>query len=146
MSRVYSQLYFHIVWSTRKRGDLISETTKRLLEKSIQAKCRELGCVLHAIGIAEDHVHILVTIPPNIRISDFVRDVKGSSSHLINHTTEGESPLYWQQGYGILTISNHDRPRVVEYINSQWEKHRSGNVLPSLEKTGLDSTLLQQDL
>jgi len=135
MSRIYSQLLFHIVWSTSRRGDVISDEMRGLLERSVQAKCRDLKCTLHAIGIAADHVHILVSIPPHIRLSDFVRDVKGGSSHLINHLPETEEILHWQRGYGILTVSNRDKARVIGYLSNQWDRHKSGDILPSLEKT-----------
>ena len=145
MSRIYSQLFFHIVWSTSKRGDAISEEIKQLLEKTIQAKCREMACILHAIGIAADHIHLLVSVPPNVRLSDFVRDVKGSSSHFVNQAVKLETPLHWQRGYGILSVSGHDEAKVIDYISNQWERHKSGNIWPSLEKTETEPTRLQPD-
>ncbi len=139
MSKMYWQLYYHIVWSTKGRQPLISEDVQDVIIRYIQAKCDEMGCVLRAIGTAADHVHILVSIPPDVRISDFIRDIKGGSSHLVNHEMGLDAPFYWQRGAGVISISSHDKVRVIEYVRRQREKHASGDLLPSLERTGEDT-------
>jgi len=145
MSKMYWRLYYHIIWATKGRLPLISEAVRDTVVRYIQAKCDELGCVLHAAEAAVDHVHILVSVPPNIRVSDVLRDIKGGSSHLINHELGLESPFYWQRGCGVISVSRRDRARVVDYIRGQRERHAAGNVWPSLERTDSGSDEASDD-
>jgi putative transposase len=139
MSKMYWQLYYHIVWATKGRQPIISEEVQDTIVRYVQAKCDEMGCVLHAAGAASDHEHILVSIPPDVRISDFLRDVKGGSSHLINHEMALDTPFYWQRGCGVISISNRDKARVTDYVRNQRKKHGTGDLWPSLERSGADT-------
>jgi putative transposase len=135
MSKTYHQLFYHIVWSTSGRQAVITEDISEAVKRCIRAKCEELGCILRVIEMVSDHLHMLVTIPPSLSLSDFVMHVKGCSSHLVNHTIIPETPFHWQAGYSVMTISNHDRDRVSAYIRNQRAHHGSGQVWPSLEET-----------
>lgn len=55
------------------------------------------GTILHAIGGVEDHIHIVVSMQPNVLVSDWVGKLKGSSSYYINHEIQRKS-LEWQRG------------------------------------------------
>ncbi len=134
MSKAYWKLYYHVVWSTKGRAEIISPEVRDRIVRCIQAKCDELGCVLHAAEAAWDHVHILVTVPPDMSLSEFLRHVKGASSHLVNHEMNLDARFEWQRGYGLLTVSARDRAMIVGYIRDQRGKHKSGNLLRSLER------------
>lgn len=91
------------------------------------------GAVLHAIGGIETHVHIGVSLEPNILVSDWVGKLKGSSSYYINHEVQPKA-LEWQRGYGIVTFGTKDLKWVVEYIENQKEHHKRGTIHERLEK------------
>ncbi len=105
-----------------------------MVVRYVRAKCDELGCKLHAAEAASDHMHVLVSVPPDMKLSNFVRDIKGGSSHLVNHEMNLGVPFYWQRGSGVVSVSGHDKARIVEYIRRQREKHEAGDVWPSLER------------
>jgi putative transposase len=73
--------------------------------KVIRAECKSLKCELMKIGGIRDRVHLLATLNPNISIADFVKQVKGSSSHFINHEIRPDLLFKWQGSYGALTVS-----------------------------------------
>lgn len=98
-------------------------------------KCRQLGYRLHAVGCVEDHVHLLVVLKPTDRVADAVKRLKGSSSHFINDQSGLEDVLYWQRGYGVLSLRKKDIPVVTEYVNRQKEHHGAGGGgIPKLER------------
>ncbi|WP_372743784.1 IS200/IS605 family transposase [Nostoc sp. C052] len=79
------RLYYHIAWATKERQLLITSDKETDLYNYIIDKSNSLNCRLHAIGGIEDHIHLVVSIPPTIAIAEFVKKIKGSSSHHFNH-------------------------------------------------------------
>jgi putative transposase len=86
------------------------------------------------IGGAPTHIHLAVTIPPTLTISDFIGRLKGESSHDANHQEAGNSKvLQWQVGYGVVSFGTRDLPWVVEYIQNQREHHARSSTHERLE-------------
>ncbi len=136
MSYVFASIYFHFVWRTKDSLPLITSELEGELFKVIGAKCKELGCVVFALNGTEDHVHLVVSLPPTLAPSEFVKHVKGSSSRWVNHSHfKGETPFGWQEGYGVLTFHKSLLPRIVAYVRNQKEHHRSGRLDVTLERT-----------
>ena len=134
MPNTHSEVYYHIVWSTKGREPLISADTERDLYPFIRHKCRAMEAQVYALNGIEDHAHLAVSIPLNLSISEFVQHVKGSSSFFLNHREPPPDPaFYWQEGFGVLTFSKKDLPRIAAYIDGQKEHHRLGNVSPKME-------------
>jgi putative transposase len=79
----YWRLYYHIVWATKDRVPLITEDIQSKLYGYISRKVKKMNCILHALGGIEDHVHLVVSIPPKLSIADFIANIKGSSSHYV---------------------------------------------------------------
>ena len=75
----YWRVYYHIVWAVKGRRPLISNTVEAILFPAIEAKVRELRAQYIAINGTEDHIHLLVSIPPSISVADFVARIKGST-------------------------------------------------------------------
>jgi putative transposase len=137
MSRnYYSEINLHLVWHTKNGLPLlmpkIELLTHRFLKQRIVAI---LGAFVHEIGGIETHVHLAVTIPPTLLISEFIGQLKGGSSHDVNQALGGrQKELQWQAGYGAVSFGSRDLPWVVEYIRNQREHHARGTVHERLER------------
>jgi REP element-mobilizing transposase RayT len=101
----------------------------------MRAKCQEHGCAIVAIGGIADHVHLLVRLATTITIARLVAEVKGASSHLMNHEVYGDVAFKWQNGYGAFTISKRAVPIVQAYVLNQKQHHAAGNLYTALERT-----------
>lgn len=135
MSKAYSELVYHFVWATRNRQPLIRPKVEALLLPYLAEKCRELGYILHAAGCTEDHVHVLLTLKATDVVAEVAKSLKGSSSHYLNGELGCGVVLYWQRGYGVLTLRKKDVPTVTDYIARQKQHHASGGqVIPKLER------------
>ena len=131
---VYSEINFHITWHTKSSLPMITNRIENRLFQYLTHKILETpGARLHAIGGIETHIHIGVSLQPNLLVSDWVGKLKGSSSFYINHEVQPKA-LQWQRGYGIVTFGTKDLPWVVEYIKNQKEHHRNGTIFDRLEK------------
>lgn len=131
---VYAEINFHITWHTKASLPMISKRIEDRLYHYLTHKILETPEVrLHAIGGIETHIHIGLSAPPNLLISDYVGKLKGSSSYYINHEVQPKG-LEWQRGYGIVTFGTKDLQWVIDYINKQKEHHKNGTTNERLEK------------
>jgi len=137
MSRnYYSEINFHIVWHTKNSLPLLTSAIEPIAHRCLTKRIVETpGAFVHEIGGIETHVHLAVTIPPTLLISEFIGQLKGGSSHEVNHNSgRTEKLLQWQAGYGVVSFGTRDLPWVVEYIRRQREHHARGSVHERLER------------
>lgn len=131
----YWQLYYHIVWTTKKRLPLITEALEPKLYQYLRRKAKEDDAILHAVGGIVEHVHMAVSIPPKIAVAKFVADIKGASSYWVTNVLKHDEFFAWQRGYGVLSFSKPALPSVVKYVLNQKEHHRQGTLNEEMEKT-----------
>jgi putative transposase len=132
---VYMEAFYHFVWATRKREWFITEAMERELYRYIENRCRSMKVRVYALNGIADHVHLVVSLPTSLSAADFMETIKGASAHFINHLPNYESCLYWQSGYGLLTFTKDDLPRIVRYVERQKIRHSSGNLSAKMERT-----------
>ena len=76
------------------------------------------------IGGMDDHVHLLLGVPPRIAVSEALKQLKGGSSGWIKQNIPGCRGFGWQDGYGAFTLSKSQEPAVKDYIRNQGTHHR----------------------
>lgn len=124
MPNTYSQIYVQIVFAVKGRQCLIQESFREELQKYITGIVTAKKQKLYAVYCMPDHVHILVSMSPNLSISDLVRDIKANSSSFIKEKKWVNSLFSWQEGYGAFTYHKSQAKDVVNYILNQPERHR----------------------
>jgi len=142
----YWQLFYHIVWSTKKRQPLITPQIEPLIYDFLRAKAISLGGVVFAINGMEEHVHVVTSIPPRIAVAKFVGQLKGVSSARINKIRNIAEPRFaWQGEYGVFSFDHKRLPNVVAYVNKQKEHHAANNLIPMLERDEGESVRLVRE-
>jgi putative transposase len=131
----FHQLVYHFTWGTKNCLPMITPDVEARLYPYIGYKCKQLGYHLHAVNGVENHIHILVNLTPSHLVADVAKNLKGASSHYINKESGLDTPLYWQDGYGVVTIRMEEIPGVVKYIQNQKEHHHAGKLSKFLERT-----------
>lgn len=94
----YWRLHYHIIWSTKDRQPILTPKIEKVFYGVIYGKAKELDLKIHAAGNVEDHVHVVVSIPPKIAVADCVRHFKGASAYAINHMDGSDGQFKWQAG------------------------------------------------
>ena len=100
---------------------MLEAAAERVLKQVMIDKCRALGMILHAVGNVEDHVHVVVSIPPKVAVSEAVKQMKGASSRAIGETRP--EAFKWQESYGALTVGERSLEAVTQYVLSQKQHH-----------------------
>lgn len=115
---------------------LIKAEIESKLHEFLRKKILEMPEVFfHAIGGIENHIHIAVSVPPNIQPSEWIGQLKGASAFFINKDSPHKL-LEWQNGYGIVSFGTKDLKWVVNYVLNQKEHHKTGKIFKRLESDG----------
>ena len=97
---------------------------------------------VRAIGGIEDHIHMLIELPPTIAVAEAVRTIKSNSSKWVNEL--GRS-FAWQKGYGAFSVSASNIAAVERYIRNQEQHHRKmtfeDEFIGFLKKHGIEFDL-----
>ncbi len=130
----YWKLYYHFVWGTKSRLPLIDSVFESELHHAIAAKVKKMDGFVHAVGGTEEHVHLGISIPPKVAPAKFIGDVKGNSSHYVNHIIKPKFEFYWQDEYGVLSFGEKNLSAIVKYIHNQKQHHADGTLITAMEK------------
>src|SRR6266508_2688692 len=117
----YWRLHYHIIWSTKDRQPILTPDLEKIFYGVVYRKAEELDLKIHAAGNVEDHVHIVLSVPPKNAVADCVRHLKGASAYAINQMDGSDGQLKWQAGYGALTVGERSLKAVMEYAARQKE-------------------------
>src|SRR6266436_3666817 len=137
MSRnYYSEINLHVTWHTKESQPLLLSKVENVVHHYLRGKCINTpGVFIHEIGGIETHVHLCLTVAPTITISEFVGQLKGSSSHEANQKLgERSKVLEWQAGYGVVSFGTKDLAWVKDYVRNQRQRHARGMVEDRLER------------
>jgi REP element-mobilizing transposase RayT len=123
MSHTYSQNVIHVVFSTKGRQKTISPEFQVRLWAYVVGVCQKLEILAYAVGGTEDHIHLLIQVPPTLPVAKAVLTIKSNSSRWAN---EQDRRFGWQHGYGAFSVSSSNVPAVVQYIRNQQAHHKKG--------------------
>jgi putative transposase len=129
------RLYYHLVWTTKNREFLIDAKKESKLYPYIINKADSLQCITHAVGGIEDHIHLIISIPPKISIAEFVKTIKGSSAHYLNTNFNDSTKFVWQEGYGVFSLGSKQLEQAISYVQNQKEHHKNKTAIAWLEAT-----------
>ncbi len=130
----YWRLHYHIIWATFQRQPSITPEREKMFYGILYQKGKDLDLKIHAGGNTEDHVHIVVSIPPKLAVADCVRHLKGTSAFAINHMDSSDGQFRWQEGYGALTIGERSLDMVMAYAARQKEHHKDNTAIAIYER------------
>ena len=124
MAQSLSKVYVHITFGTKHRQKLIDENIKNRLFEYLGGICKGLECNPVQIGGYSDHVHILCLLSRKITQMKLLEELKKQSSIWIKTTGQAYSNFYWQDGYGIFSVSPSKVDVIINYIKNQDKHHQ----------------------
>ncbi len=143
---MHHRLYYHIVWTTRDREQLIDNGLAIFLVRFLRAVARKERAYVLELGMVRTHVHVLVRTHPTVNMSRLVQRLKALSATVGNREYHGDSdvPLYWAKGYAAKTVSPEGLESVRAYLRNQPTHHAQeaipgwvGDTHPEYDPSGL---------
>ena len=123
MANTYSQLFYHLVYSTKNRVDFIHPEIEERVWAYTGGVARKHELTALQVGGIDDHIHALVLARPVIAPCLIPQWLKGESSKWIHAEFPQMSKFAWQDGYGMFSVSKSQVPDVIEYIRDQRKHH-----------------------
>ena len=132
----YARLLYHVVWATKHRQPSITDARETIIRDSIAATSQEMDLTVYGVGIMPEHVHVFAQIPPTLAVARVIGRWKGASSHAVNALTpDAQDSFAWQEGYGVLSVSQSGFDRVLDYVQRQRERHATRELYGVMERT-----------
>lgn len=123
MGNTYSQIIIHLVFSTKQRAPNLKQVFREELISYIHKSAEEHQLEVLAIGGTENHLHVLLIMPPKFPVSKAAQIIKGGSSKWLNNHYFDKEKFRWQKGYGAFSINKSLVPATINYIETQKRYH-----------------------
>jgi REP element-mobilizing transposase RayT len=124
VSDSYTNLLYHIVFSTKERRPLITPEYESRLYDYIGGTLRRAGGISLELNGTADHIHLLTKLRPDRALSDVLRDLKANATGWMHDVFPSLKNFSWQRGYGAFTVSQSSVEEVRNYIARQKDHHR----------------------
>ncbi len=92
-TRFYNR--YHVVWSTKYRYKVLLGDVRLRVRDIIRQVCNERAVDIVRGVLSADHVHMFLSTPPKLAVSDLVRVMKGRSSHKVQREFPHLKKRYW---------------------------------------------------
>jgi len=133
LSQSYAKFYYHFVWSTYHRENLVTPVIERPLYRCITGQVLKVKGAVLALDGMPDHVHLVAQLPATIAPAALMQRAKGvSSAYGRDELLPGEL-FGWQDGYSGFTVSWTHLPKIIAYVRNQKQHHAQGTIIPEWE-------------
>lgn len=129
LSHVIYRCTYHIVWTPKYRYRVLEGLVKELLSKDIPMLLEWRSSEMIEMNIQKDHVHLIVSVPPKISISQQMGTLKGKTAikNFKSYPQLRTKPYwgnhFWAKGYCVDTIGL-DEDKIKKYVKYQEEQER----------------------
>jgi putative transposase len=129
LSQTLWHCQYHIVWTPKYRYNVLKGEIAQEAEYCIRGYSDRLGCEINELNIQNDHIHLLVMVPPKISISGYLGIIKGRTAirvlnkyrHLRQKPYWGNK--FWSRGYCVDTVGL-DADMIFKYVKYQNNKEQ----------------------
>jgi putative transposase len=118
-------LTYHLVLVTKYRRKVITKAMLADLENILSRICLSWRSEIMGFNGEKDHVHLLISAHPNLKLSDFVNNLKTASSRRIRRLHREHvrkfywKPVFWHRSYCIISAGGAPLSTVKQYIEQQ---------------------------
>ena len=117
---------YHIVFAPKYRRQEIYGKIKQDIGQILRKLCEAKKAEIIEAEACPDYIHMLVNIPPNISVSQFMGYLKGKSSLMIfdrhaNLKYKYGNRHFWCRGYYVDTVGRN-KEKIAEYIRNQLQE------------------------
>ncbi len=130
LSHVVYKCDYHIVWVPKYRFRILTGDVNVLIERDIRMLCEWKRCEIMEMNVQIDHIHLVVSIPPKVSVSEMMGTLKGKLAIKLfkSYPKMKEKPYwgnhFWARGYFVSTVGIDEEiiKRYVKYQEKE-EKH-----------------------
>ena len=118
------EIHLHLVWITKYRRAVLTGEVAHRLRDLIREICGSQEVTIMKGHVSKDHVHLFVSIPPQVPISRLLQRLKGKTSYkLMSEFAHLKKAFWgrhlWARGYFCCSSGNVTDEVIAEYIAHQ---------------------------
>jgi putative transposase len=125
MAQSLSNVILHIIFSTKNREPWLDSDVRQRMHAYLATICRDVDADFVRVGGVADHVHIVTTLARTISQAQLIEQIKKASSKWIKTFNARYRGFFWQRGYAAFSVSPSQLQRVLEYVDTQQDHHRT---------------------
>ena len=120
-----SMIFLHIIIVTKYRRKVLSSEIPSFVELEIASIANSMDIELQEINGEEDHVHMLIKIPPTVPVTAFLHRIKGATSRLVRERFWAEikkllwGDSLWSPSYCVVSAGGASLDVLKQYIENQ---------------------------
>ena len=125
-SHTVYKIEYHLVWVTKYRYKVVIGDVGQRVRELIRQTCEAFEIRIIKGVVSQDQVHILVSAPPELSVSDLMRHIKGrSASQLFEEFPELKKRDWGRhfgaRGYFCVTVGDMTEEMIKEYLDHHFE-------------------------
>jgi putative transposase len=127
------KLKYHLVLVSKYRKKCFSKEILSRLEEILNNLAEKWDIELLEFGGEEDHIHLLLSMHPNVTPSKFINNIKTVTSRLIRKEFSEHlarfywKPVMWTRAYCLITAGGAPLDVLKQYIESQGDKDKNSS-------------------
>jgi putative transposase len=130
-SHTIYDLKYHIVWITKYRKPVLRGEVAERARNLIREICKTKDIEIIKGHVSRDHVHIFVSVPPHISVSQLVQSLKGKTSRKLMMEYKSLNRNFWgrhiwARGYFVASSGNITDEVIIKYIEEQGKEPPEG--------------------
>ena len=128
-SHVVYKCGYHIVWVPKYRFRILNGEIKKLIEEDIKMLCEWKRCEVQEMSVQNDHIHLVISIPPKVSVSQMMGILKGKLAIKLfkSYPKMKQKPYwgnhFWARGYFVSTVGI-DEDVIMRYVKYQEEEEK----------------------
>ena len=129
LSHVLWHCQYHLVWVPKYRYKILKGNVSVEIERCIRLFCEQETCEVVELNVQEDHIHLIVMMPPKVSVSELIGILKGRTAIRVFKQNPGlkTKPYwgnhFWADGYCVDTVGL-DEEMIRKYVRYQEKKER----------------------
>jgi len=120
----FVKIWLHVVWGTKNRSPVLSESIRKELFQHIKDNARQKQLYIDCINGHVDHVHCLIGLNADMSIAKTVQLLKGEAAFWLNKSKLIKPKFEWADEYFAVSVSESQINKVRGYIQNQEEHHK----------------------
>lgn len=134
------KIFYHLVFVTKYRRGVFTHAMLTRLQTLFQETCQQMDCTLLKFNGEDDHIHLLISVPPKRSIAVLVGKLKGKSSYFIRQEfwNQLKHKLWgnhlWSPSYCCVTCGDASLEIIKSYIEHQRRPSSEKGIAQSLRE------------
>lgn len=122
---------YHLVFIPKYRKEVLYGKVRKFLGPVFHELARQRECTILEGHMVQDHVHMIIKIPPKHAVAQVIGYIKGKSAIAVARQFSGKQrnfnrEKFWARGYSISTVGFNEK-QIKEYVRHQKQLDTKGS-------------------